>query len=273
MSTDDRDVVTPRRPAPVRRQARGRARIESILDAAEQLVADVGYDEMTTNALAARAGISPGSLYQYFGNKAEVLDGLIARHEASLDAFWEAQLTAEAATRPIDEVVDGVVDAVVAFKAERPAFWALFHGSATSEALGAAARRLDERLADRLDGLYAARAPWVTPRRRRLVAEVSVATVKSLMGLVVDPSRAPGTSSADALVELKEVLVGYLTPALAPPPCSPRRPPVGGAELPGGGGEHPVVAPVGDPRDEARRHADRRAAGDEARGDADLGRR
>jgi hypothetical protein len=49
------------------------------------------------------------------------------------------------------------------------------------------------------------------------VAEVSVATVKSLMGLVVDRSRAPGTAGADALAELKGVLVGYLAPALAPP--------------------------------------------------------
>jgi AcrR family transcriptional regulator len=198
----------------VRRQARGRARIESILDAAEQLVGEVGYDEMTTNAVAARAGISPGSLYQFFGNKGEILDGLIARCSAEMSQFWEAQLSASAMELPIDVVVDRVMDAIVAFKTSRPAFWALFHGSVTSDTLAEAARRLDGQLAERLDRVYAVRAPHLTPERRRLVAQVSVATVKSLMPLVMERT---GTDSAAAIAELKRVLTGYLTPALAPP--------------------------------------------------------
>jgi AcrR family transcriptional regulator len=197
--------------APVRRQARGRARIESILDAAEQLVAEVGYDEMTTNAVAARAGISPGSLYQFFGNKAEILDGLIARCSAEMSQFWEAQLGTSAMELPIDVVVDRVMDAMVAFKTSRPAFWALFHGSVTSDVLAEAARRLDDQLAERLDRVYAVRAPHLPPERRRLVAQVSVATVKSLMPLVME------RNDPDAVTELKRVLTGYLTPALAPP--------------------------------------------------------
>lgn len=197
----------------VRRQARGRARIESILDAAEELVAEVGYDEMTTNLVAARAGISPGSLYQYFGNKAEILDGLLDRYTTRMEQFWDEELGAEAGTLPIDTVVDGVVDAVVAFKSDRPAFWALFHGSVTSDVLARAARCLDDQLADRLDGLYAIRAPHLPPARRRLVAQVTVATVKALMPLVIEKSR-QGDPTA-AITELKSVLSGYLGPALA----------------------------------------------------------
>ena len=198
----------------VRRQARGRARIESILDAAEELVADVGYEEMTTNLVAARAGISPGSLYQYFGNKAELLDGLLTRYTTQMDQFWEAQLGAEATTLPLEAVIDRVVDAVVAFKTDRPAIWALFHGSVTSDGLARAARCLDGQLADRLDELFATRAPQLPPERRRLLAEVTVATVKSLMPLVMEQSR-QGDPAA-AIAELKSVLSGYLGPALAP---------------------------------------------------------
>jgi AcrR family transcriptional regulator len=199
--------------------------MESILDAADQLVAEVGYDEMTTNAVAARAGISPGSLYQFFGNKAEILDGLIAWCSAEMSQFWDTQLSASAMELPIDVVVDRVMDAIVAFKSSRPAFWALFHGSVTSDALAEAARRLDDQLADRLDHVYAVRAPHLPPERRRLVAQVSVATVKSLMPLVME------RSDPDAVAELKRVLTGYLTPALAPPalasppaPTSPTSP-------------------------------------------------
>lgn len=208
----------------VRRQARGRARIESILDAAEQLVGAAGYDEMTTNAVAALAGISPGSLYQYFGNKSEILDGLIARCSAQMEAFWDAQL-GPADGLPVEAVVDQVVDALVAVKAERPAFWALFHGSVTSDTLADAACRLDGQLAARLDRMYGVRAPHLSPERCRLVAEVSVATVKSLMPLVMERTRdgsprdsGPGPgAAAEVVAELKRVLTGYLEPALAPP--------------------------------------------------------
>jgi AcrR family transcriptional regulator len=201
----------------VRRQARGRARIESILDAAEELVAEAGYDAMTTNLVAARAGISPGSLYQYFGNKAELLDGILDRYAARMDRFWEEQLGGDAVRLPIDEVIDRVVDAVVAFKADRPAVWALFHGSVTSDVLERAARCLNGQLADRLDALYAARAPHLPPERRRLVADVSVATVRSLMPLVMTQPSPGDARSAAAVAELKSVLSGYLGPALAPP--------------------------------------------------------
>lgn len=204
-----------RRPAAgVRRQARGRARIESILDATEQLVAEVGYDELSTNEVARRAGISPGSLYQFFGNKADLLAGLLDRYTRQFDALWDDQLTLAAATLPLEEVVDQVLDAVMAFKAERPAFWALFHGSATSAPLADAGRRLEDQLTDRLDDVYALRAPHLAPERRRLVAEVSVATVRAVTPLVTDGSRR--RSADDVLAEVKRVLIGYLGPVLGP---------------------------------------------------------
>jgi AcrR family transcriptional regulator len=202
-------------PAGVRRQARGRARIESILDATEQLVAEVGYDEMSTNQVARRAGISPGSLYQFFGNKADLLAGLLDRCTRQFDDLWDDQLTPAAATLPLEELVDQVLEAVVAFKAERPAFWALFHGSATSAPLADAGRRLEDQLTARLDDLYALRAPHLAPERRRLVAEVSVATVRAVMPLVTDgPHR---RSKGEVLAEVKQVLIGYVGPVLEPP--------------------------------------------------------
>src|SRR5918994_170082 len=112
----------------------------SILDATEQLVAEVGYDEMSTNAVASRAGISPGSLYQFFAGKADLLAGLVDRYTQDFQRFWDEQLTDDVADLPLEVVVDRLIDAVVAFKGERPAFWALLHGSATSDTLAAARR-------------------------------------------------------------------------------------------------------------------------------------
>jgi len=201
--------------AAVRRQARGRARIESILDAAEQVVAEVGYDELSTNEVARRAGISPGSLYQFFGNKADLLAALLDRYTRQFDTMWSERIAPVGASLPLDEAVDRVIEAVVAFKAERPAFWALFHGSATTTPLADASRRLEDQLAARLEDVYAERAPHLTPERRRLVAQVSVATVRAILPLALDGQRR--RSDAAVLAEAKHAVVAYLDSALAVP--------------------------------------------------------
>jgi len=54
--------------------------VERIVDAGMRVLADQGYERTTTNRVADEAGISPGSLYQYFPNKAAVLDAVIDRY-------------------------------------------------------------------------------------------------------------------------------------------------------------------------------------------------
>ncbi|HPA52137.1 MAG TPA: helix-turn-helix domain-containing protein [Thermoanaerobaculia bacterium] len=79
----------PRRLAPRKRPAQARARetVEAILEAAVELFSSRGYARTSTNHLAARAGVSVGSLYQYFPNKDAILTALLARHlEAVHDA-------------------------------------------------------------------------------------------------------------------------------------------------------------------------------------------
>lgn len=61
-------------------QARARQTREMILEAAIQLLERRGLRAFSTNGLAAAAGFSVGTIYQYFENKQEILDAL-ARHE------------------------------------------------------------------------------------------------------------------------------------------------------------------------------------------------
>lgn len=68
-----------------RRQQRGLQRIEQILDAAETVIAGDGYETATTNQIASAAGISPGSLYQYFANKKAIAEALCRRYIEELD--------------------------------------------------------------------------------------------------------------------------------------------------------------------------------------------
>ena len=61
-------------------QARSRATVERILEAGRQVLIDDGYETFSTNRVAVAAGISPGSLYQYFSDKSSILDIVISRY-------------------------------------------------------------------------------------------------------------------------------------------------------------------------------------------------
>jgi len=74
-----KDQVKPRK-QPV--QARSKKTVEIILDAAARVFAEKGFSGGTTNHIALRAGVSIGSLYQYFPNKDSILVGLLERHLA-----------------------------------------------------------------------------------------------------------------------------------------------------------------------------------------------
>jgi AcrR family transcriptional regulator len=62
------------------RQSRAQATLDAVLEAAAELIAQRGYARTTTNAVAERAGVSIGSLYQYFPNKTAILVSLLERH-------------------------------------------------------------------------------------------------------------------------------------------------------------------------------------------------
>jgi AcrR family transcriptional regulator len=70
-----------RREAPTK----GDRREQAILDTAETVLEQVGFEEMTVEAIAGGAGISRASLYFYFGSKQEVLAALVARTMLVLD--------------------------------------------------------------------------------------------------------------------------------------------------------------------------------------------
>lgn len=66
-------------PRKVPRQGRSRATVDAILDAAAEGIASRGYDALTTNAISERAGVSIGTLYEYFPNRDAIVASLASR--------------------------------------------------------------------------------------------------------------------------------------------------------------------------------------------------
>ena len=84
----DKTLATlPKRNEP--RQRRSKVLVESILLAAAEIFDRDGYEETTTDRIAERAGVSVGSLYNYFANKDAVLAGLAYCHIEHLRALAE----------------------------------------------------------------------------------------------------------------------------------------------------------------------------------------
>ena len=70
-------VLEPRK-SPV--QARSTASVGAILEATVQVLLQVGKERLTTTRVASRAGVSVGTLYQYFPNKSSLLQAVLKRH-------------------------------------------------------------------------------------------------------------------------------------------------------------------------------------------------
>lgn len=83
------------------RQPRSEATVEAILEAAFQLLEAGGVEALTTNHIAERAGVSVGTLYQYFGGKRAILAGLAHRRAAAArDRIVEIVIANSVVERP-----------------------------------------------------------------------------------------------------------------------------------------------------------------------------
>lgn len=194
---------TSRRP---RRQERGRRRIELILDAAEQVLAEAGYDAATTNVIAARAGISPGSLYQYFTGKPAIVEALAQRYLSRLAQLRGGVFGPEPVGLPLAELVDQTIDPLVAFNLAHPAATSLLAGAGLSPELTAATKDLHAALCDRVEGLIGELAPGRSGRDRQLAATMSIQIFSSTLPAIL---AAPPGDRPPVIRELKSALGGY----------------------------------------------------------------
>jgi len=114
-------MARPRTPTPRKRpsQARGRATVEAILEATARILVDEGYEKATTNHVAEVAGVSIGSLYQYFPNKEALVGELLERHESRMLDQLAGMMT-ELAGAPIDEAVRTYVRAMLELHRQTP---------------------------------------------------------------------------------------------------------------------------------------------------------
>jgi AcrR family transcriptional regulator len=192
-----------------RRQERGKKRMAELLRAAGEVFADVGYENATTNAIAARAGVSPGTLYQFFPNKEALAEALAnayaAKHQALHDSFFDPS----AAEVPLRDLIDRLVDPFLEFRRNSPGFDSLFVGSVVSRELAERIQALQQQIMQRIAHVIQMRAPHLSAKMLQTAAETSLQIVKGLLPLALDGSAKQREVGER---ELKLVLERYLAP-------------------------------------------------------------
>ncbi len=196
-------------PSQPRRQERGQRRMAQLLDAAAEVFAENGYAKATTNAVAARAGVSPGTLYQFFRNKEALAEDLAERYRAALEQAHHQAFDTSRASLPLPVLISRMIGPMIEVNVANPGFKALFTTLDMPAHLGAPARRLHAAVVGRIGEVVAARYPHLPTEDVRRTSMVATQIFGALLGTIVT---ADGDDRKQWVAELERALVGYLAP-------------------------------------------------------------
>ncbi|SMF56754.1 transcriptional regulator, TetR family [Tistlia consotensis] len=196
---EERPVRTPQR-------RRGRERVAALVEAAVAVFAEQGYEAATMTEIAARAGASIGSLYQFFPTKEQLAAELHARQLAGLAEMLDA-LAAEARGRPLEAAVDRLFARLVTFLEAHPAFVVL---SERRNIDPQAKKRARARLRGGIEALLAGTVPPVPAARRPALAALTLHMIRVAALLEADDDT---SLRGPAVAELKAMLRAHLVAA------------------------------------------------------------
>lgn len=192
------------------RQARSRDTVATILKAAARVFASAGYAEATTNRIAERAGVSIGSLYEYFPNKDAILVALMEAHlDEGQQVLRQAALDLLQAPTDLEGTVRRFVTAMVEQHAADPKLHRVLFEEAPRS------RRVRRKIQALEDESTASAAHYLKTqtelpiRDPELAASMLVQTIDAMTHKVVIHGD-PATPIATYIEEIVSLIMGYL---------------------------------------------------------------
>jgi AcrR family transcriptional regulator len=189
------------------RQRRSQATVDAIMEATARILEREGLARLTTNRVAALAGVSIGSLYEYFGSKDDLVRGWCERYIASVRAVVDERFEA-LKEAPLEDAVSAFIEAVDALNGSRRGLMQVVLEELPGRLGQDPVRAIDDHIAARWGELLRERGgPLPADLELRLYALVRMGR-GALAGWVVEgrpPSEAPA---------LRRALVGIISAAL-----------------------------------------------------------
>lgn len=190
-------------------QDRSRATVKAIVEAAAHILVKHGYDAFTTNRVAERAGVSIGSLYQYFPNKDALLSELMRRHVIEIERGVE-EIASQALSAPLADVIRAGIEQNVKSHLIDPELHRVL--SEEVPALGALdwKKAFSDRMEARVRGMLEARRSEIAVGDIDLAVYIVTRAVEAVVHNAVGLK--PHALKSGALAEeLTRMVVGFLT--------------------------------------------------------------
>ena len=199
-------------------QERSKLMVETLLDATARVLTQEGYDKASTNRIALVAGVSIGSLYQYFPNKESLVGALVSRHIREMMDLMKSALE-DMATQDLESSMRRVISAMIDAHRVDPDLHRVF-----DEQVPRMDHLIDVETFER-EGYQMVRGFLEQHRERILVRDLDMATsicmtsIEALTHEIITRNPAPADDWVSTYVdEVTRLVVGYL----CPPPGSSR---------------------------------------------------
>jgi AcrR family transcriptional regulator len=153
--------------------------VEEILDAAEHVIAEAGWEAATTQAIVDRAGASMGSFFHFFPSRNALLEALARRHAARMFEVNEVAMPMEAVRLPPDELFDRIVRGQARYAQSAPALRAIHEAAGRTFGASGPFRELDEAIYKRVRVFVSTRLPRMDSAASEACVRLSVSTVHS----------------------------------------------------------------------------------------------
>jgi AcrR family transcriptional regulator len=194
-------------------QARSRARLRRVLDAADDVLAIEGAEAFTTTRVAEVASVPIGSVYRFFPDKEAIVEALAIRYWSD----FEDLVAGAAEADELGSLADAgsfVIDTLAAGFRSRPGFIALWYGGLRTEAVRDVTRPTREAIAASIERILSRHWPDVAPTARAMAARMVVLAGD---GLLREAFRLNHDGDRTLLEESKVMLHAYLVTRLGEP--------------------------------------------------------
>lgn len=188
-------------------QARARVTVEAMLDAAVKLLKREGASSITTNRIAETAGVSIGSVYQYFPNKHEIFIALHERHIQQVERIMRERVI-ECSGEPLERLVASLVEGMIETHSLDPELSTLFQSEVPHRAGGTSdfSVRLHHCFRDAL----ASHGKNIGGKMHLDLRAFFLGNMLDALGHAVVLRRPPGLSLHRAKAEMQRAILAYL---------------------------------------------------------------
>ena len=189
-------------------QARAQATVEVILAAARRVLVQTGYEKFTTNHVAKLAGVSIGSLYQYFPSKRALVGALLEEHVERTTKELRSERR-KLAQLPMEQVIHRLVEWMVESHRTDPELHRIIVQELPRNGLYSDKIALGfEQAIAGMRAYFEAHASELSPRNHELSAFIVIHTTESLTKAAL--ARNPALLNAELITEITRLLMSYL---------------------------------------------------------------